>query len=138
MKNETKTKYAIEFEKEELENLKNSVNFARKTIKGTLDGDVEMVEAMCKLKVIERLEGFEKKLDNLCFEYDNPQDIIREYKEKISTHLDEDKVLVLLRAFDYACTAVANSSAWISETRYEDAKRRLLNNAIIDVMGEEK
>lgn len=152
MKNETEEKYAIELKKEELEILKNSINFACKSIKETLEGSVEAVEAMCKLKVVERLEGFEKKLDTLCFEskvgcfltkkpldeYDNPQDIIREYKEKISTLLDEDKVLVLLRAFDYACEAVANFNAWISETRYEDAKRRLLNNAIIDVMGEEK
>lgn len=152
MKNETETKYAIELKEEELETLKNSVNFARKTIKETLDGDVEAVEAMCKLKVIERLEGFEKKLDNLCFEskvgcfltknpldkYDNPQDIIQEYKEKLSTLLDKDKVLILLRAFDHACEMAGEYKVWISETEHEDAKRRLLNNAMVEVMGEEK
>lgn len=153
MTNETKTKYAIEFEEEELENLKNSVKFARKTVRETLDGSVEALEAMCKLKVIERLEGFEKKLDNLCFEskvgcfltkkpldeYDNPQDAIREYKEKISTLLDEDKVLVLLRAFDYACESVGAECPFDNyETKYEDAKRQFLNSAIIEVMGETK
>lgn len=157
MKKETETKYVIEFEKEELENLKNSVNFARKTIKETLDGDVEMLEAMCKLKVIERLEGFEKKLDKKlddlrfeskagCFltkkpldEYDNPRDAIQEYKEKISTLLDEEKVLVLLRAFDYACESVGAECPFDNyETKYEDAKRQFLKSAIIEVMGEEK